>query len=577
MSENANFDKVLYQCVVCGLQDDGLKRWLDTLHFTIQLQTVGFWSITRCKEHKNNSMKKTFSMLCLAMLLLASCNSSNSSTEDLDVSYVPVKTTSDGDWGMVGPDGKMLFENEFKEQPSPVIGGVFAVPEKDGLSVYRAAGKPTIVAGMENLQAVGLPAEGMLVYINKEGLINITSLDGQNSVSLPDNIIGCQAYFCDGMLSVVNKEGKWGYVDITGKQVIPCKYDGTSKFGDGVAFVGTMRDDKMVVEIIDKTGAVVGKVRENITINAETRFFNGKCVAVNSDDRCGFLDKDGTFNKLNAEVVAVTETTDAGFIFKTKDGLYGAMDYEGNSIVRARYDALSYVPGTRNFFSRIGNTYSLLNAKGEKITDITGYQSIVVAYPNFPLVAYTGSRFEYLDKDGKTIGNMDFPQIGDNTVFTTRLMLERGANIPSDSDIDFGLTNYVELVESMLSKVDDTLNSIDSDDEIESGDSSYKGFSGEMQFRGSIGKYPIEMVMDFTALPSVIGKYRYTRSGSGDWLDIVGEFDGQDLTLQENNDNGTITGEFVGKMNNSNFKYVGTFSTPAGKSFAFSVEPYTGN
>ncbi len=518
-------------------------------------------------------MRKTFPALCLAMLLLASCNG-NSDSEDIDVQYVAVKTTSSGDWGMVGPDGKMLFENEFKEQPSPVISGVFAVPEVDGLTVYKAASKPTVVAGMERLQSVGLPAEGMIVYIDKERLINITTIDGQKSVSLPDNVIGCQSYFCDGMLSVVNKEGKWGYVDITGKLVIPCKYDGTSKFGDGVAFVATVRDDKQVVEIIDKTGAVVGKVRENIIINAETRFFNGKCVAVNSDNRCGFLDKDGSFKRLNSEVAAVTQTTEAGFIFKTRDGLFGAMDYAGNSVVRARYDALSYVPGTKNFFSCVGSTYSLLDATGEKITDITGYRSINVAFPTFPLVAFTGSRYEYLDKEGKTIGNIDFPAIGTSAVFSTGLMLERDANIPTDSRIVFGLTNYVESVASMLSAAEETFESVyGGGDEGNDGDDDFLELpDGEQGFSGAISKYPIEMVMDFSSFPEVSGRYRYARTGSGDWLYLVGKQDGRDLTLRENDADGNITGLFEGKISDS-LKYVGTFSTPNGKSFAFSLDP----
>jgi hypothetical protein len=502
------------------------------------------------------------------MLLLASC-SGNSSSDDLAVQYVPVKTTSSGDWGMVGPDGKMLFDNEFKAQPSPVISGVFAVAENEGLTIYKAASKPTLVPGMEKLQSVGMPAEGMIVYINKERLINITTIDGQKSVSLPDNIIGCQASFCDGMLSVVNKEGKWGYVDTTGKLVVPCKYDGTSKFGDGVAFVLTRHDDNQVVEIIDKTGTVVGKLRENININVETRFFNGKCVAVNSDNRCGFLDKDGTFNKLNAEVAQVTQTTEAGFIFKTQDGLFGAMDYAGNSVVRARYDALSYVPGTKNFFSRVGNTYSLLDAKGEKITDITGYQSIAVLYPTFPLVAFTGSRYEFLDKDGKTIGNIDFPQILDGLVFTSSLMFERDAHIPADARVSFGLTNFAEGVSSMFSEVEEVFESVyggGEEDEVD-----FELPDGELGFTGAISKYPIEMIVDFSTDP-VSGQYRYTQTGSGDWLYLMGEQSGADLTLRENDADGNVTGKFEGKIS-GDLKYTGTFSTPAGKTFAFSLSP----
>lgn len=46
------------------------------------------------------------------------------------------------------------------------------------------------------------------------------------------------------------KGGKWGYINISGKIVIPCKYDGADLFYDGLAIV----DMKEKKAFIDKTG-----------------------------------------------------------------------------------------------------------------------------------------------------------------------------------------------------------------------------------------------------------------------------------------------------------------------------------
>ena len=46
----------------------------------------------------------------------------------------------------------------------------------------------------------------------------------------------CVCNFEEG-LAAVCLNGKWGFIDKTGKEVIPCKYDNAWKFQDGLAKV----------------------------------------------------------------------------------------------------------------------------------------------------------------------------------------------------------------------------------------------------------------------------------------------------------------------------------------------------
>ena len=71
-----------------------------------------------------------------------------------------------------------------------------------------------------------------------------------------DNALG----FSDG-LAVVEKGGKCGYIDKTGKEVIPCKYDVESDFSDGLAAVGK-----------GGAGTASPRHRTNAMKNAEIRF-----------------------------------------------------------------------------------------------------------------------------------------------------------------------------------------------------------------------------------------------------------------------------------------------------------------
>ena len=60
--------------------------------------------------------------------------------------------------------------------------------------------------------------------------------------------------FCEGLVNVKDENGKWGFIDKTGKLVIPCKWKWAYDFKNGRAKVKDERDREIY---IDKTGKVV--------------------------------------------------------------------------------------------------------------------------------------------------------------------------------------------------------------------------------------------------------------------------------------------------------------------------------
>lgn len=60
--------------------------------------------------------------------------------------------------------------------------------------------------------------------------------------------------FCDGLAMVQGDNWKWGFIDKTGRLVIPCKWKEANAFSEGLAPV---RDDNGNKYYIDKTGRVV--------------------------------------------------------------------------------------------------------------------------------------------------------------------------------------------------------------------------------------------------------------------------------------------------------------------------------
>ena len=59
--------------------------------------------------------------------------------------------------------------------------------------------------------------------------------------------------FSEGLALVVNKNKKYGFIDKTGKVVIPCEYDNAWDFHEGLAMIE--KNDK--IGFIDKTGKII--------------------------------------------------------------------------------------------------------------------------------------------------------------------------------------------------------------------------------------------------------------------------------------------------------------------------------
>jgi hypothetical protein len=60
--------------------------------------------------------------------------------------------------------------------------------------------------------------------------------------------------FCDGLATVKDTNGKWGYIDKTGKLVIPCQWNDSGNFKNGI---GRVKDSDGFWHKIDKTGKII--------------------------------------------------------------------------------------------------------------------------------------------------------------------------------------------------------------------------------------------------------------------------------------------------------------------------------
>ena len=351
--------------------------------------------------------------IALALAFVTSCGG-NSSDDESEIDYIPVQVENDGKWGMLAPDGKMLFNDEFKNEPSVVVNGFFSVVENDKISLYQAATKPVLVPDCDDLVSVGVFAEGLIPVTHPKG--RITLVDSKGSVKVTLNpisgkeIVECAQRFNEGMLKIKTEDGLYGFVDKIGKVVIEPKYTRATPFSEDIAIVEKEANDETVVIAIDKSGKEIFRLKNDINLNYPSAFHDGLLAAKNDDGRCGFINKKGEFNKVNGKVKSIKEYNSKYFVFVSEDYQCGVMDMDGNVLIRAKYGNISILSGDR-FFAKDDKEYLILDKNGDKQLSMDDYSSVYHVNDKFYFIAQDKSNFCLLDNEGKQIGKEEFKSI----------------------------------------------------------------------------------------------------------------------------------------------------------------------
>jgi hypothetical protein len=180
-------------------------------------------------------MKKIFTLL-LVLQLLYGCGHENNS----EFTHIPFRTKDSNGWGLIGIDGKILFEEKFSYAPSVVINGIFYVKNEDGLyEYYYAKEKPErindkvysgVIPFYEDITPVTEPKQ-RISFIRKDGshAFMFDFYEGQKIVWV--------SRFSDGLAAFKTNDQKYGYINTKGKVVIPPKFTDVQEFSEGLAVV----------------------------------------------------------------------------------------------------------------------------------------------------------------------------------------------------------------------------------------------------------------------------------------------------------------------------------------------------
>ena len=208
-------------------------------------------------------------------------------------------------------------------------------------------------------------------------------------------------HFSEG-LAAMWKNGKWGYIDKTGKVVIPYIYDGAYGFNEGLTRV--QKDGKW--GYIDKTGKAV------IAFTYDDAYgFNDGLARVKKNGKWGYIDKTGKLIipcEYDDEYWDNNNGFNEGLSAMRKNGKWGYIDKTGKAVIPFIYDE-AY--GFNNGLARV--------AKNGKVGYIDKTGKVVISF----IYDSTSSDFSdglarvrketdgktgYIDKTGKVVIPIEF-------------------------------------------------------------------------------------------------------------------------------------------------------------------------
>ena len=133
-------------------------------------------------------------------------------------------------------------------------------------------------------------------------------------------------YFAEGLTAVMLNE-KWGFIDKTGKEIIPFKYEAAFAYSQGLARVKL--NNKW--GFIDKTGKKIISFKYD-----DAQIFSEGLATVKLNDKWGFI------NKAGEEIIPVkydeTRSFREGLVRVKLNDKYGFIDKTGNEVIPLIYD-----------------------------------------------------------------------------------------------------------------------------------------------------------------------------------------------------------------------------------------------
>ena len=400
---------------------------------------------------------------------------SNTEFETEDV----LKYQKDGKFGIINFDGDIITENIYDDIESLTYKPGCLLVKKDGkYGVISLKGKTIIEPIYDVIVGDGYVSEdgkydetgfivttktengNLLGYLNKKGKVILENkYETISRVSSEKNKkpflivmengkkgvfknkkelieINYQEIFFDDKseIFIVNKNGKYGFCTLTGKEIIEPKYTEYSIAGN---YISVKNND--IIEVYD----TVGNYMENIKYTGIQSTSNPEYYIA--------MDEDGYYSIINKDLIVDNKYTDLAyafddyFIFTNEEGLSGVLSTQSGIVIKPTYDYV-LVAGDNNMIEAGRMDDNVTDIYSRTMTKVVSVENaeIETLEENFTVI-YAEGTIKYFNEDGIEVKNS---QIFEKELYTAFKETKWGfKNKKGDLIVDYKYDMVTELNE----------------------------------------------------------------------------------------------------------------------------------
>ena len=265
------------------------------------------------------NMKKVFGVIiAFAVLIMIITSIAKMLKSDKNEGAITATTYfsayTNGKWGIINNKGEKVIDTQYDE--------IIVVPNKNK-AVFLCTYDINDETGEYKTKAVN--EKNTEIYKGYDKIEVIDNYDSKQNIWIEENVLRVQ------------KNGKYGLIDLEGKQVLECKYDNIYSLKSV--------NDNLIVELDGKLGLVNSK---------------------------GQIIIDAKYTKINI----LKEGYKDAYLVKDENGLYGVINTAGEVILEQKYQDIKYISSPTVYMAKEEETIKLVDSNGTVLQTSEGEEYV---------------------------------------------------------------------------------------------------------------------------------------------------------------------------------------------------------
>lgn len=292
--------------------------------------------------------------------------------EKLNKEYEYFAIYSANKWGVINQDGEIVINPSYQE--------MIVIPDQQK-DVFICTYDINEETGSYSTKALNKKNEE--IFTQYEQIEAIVNMDENDNIWYEKNVLK------------IKKDGKYGLIDLNGKQILPCEYEEISVI-DGIENSILIKKDEKV-GLVNNAGSILIEPKYSDIKNLGTTYKEGY-ITIDENDKYGLVSttkkqilenkydeikqvylsdyylviEDGKEKLINSSGETIIEegfddiksSTTRGVIY-TEDGLFGEMSTSGETTIEAKYQDLKEVK-EGVYIAKLDDKYGIIDENQEE-------------------------------------------------------------------------------------------------------------------------------------------------------------------------------------------------------------------